>query len=163
MKKLFICFSVVALTLVSIVLGSAVLFAGVDADEIPGKNDKSITDVLATLESKGFTYIASIEFDDHLWKVETLSNGEETKYRIDPKSLAITKTKTEKEDDFQPPKDVKSMKEALALAYGKGYKTIRAIEFDKGRWKISVADNDTERELIIDSDSKKILFDRVDD
>jgi len=38
MRKLFMCFSVVALTLASLIFGSAVLFAAVDPDEIPGKN-----------------------------------------------------------------------------------------------------------------------------
>lgn len=162
MKKKFICFSVMALALASLILGCAAIFAAVDADEIPGKNIKSITDVLAELESKGYTYVSSIKFDDYLWKVKTLSNGQETKYRVDPGTLAITKIKTEKEDDFQPPKETGSLKEALNLVYRKGYKTIRAIEFDKGRWEVNVIDNDIERELIIDSDSKKILFDRID-
>lgn len=54
------------------------------------------------------------------------------------------------------------MKEALNLVYKKGYETIRAIEFDKGRWEVNVIDNNVERELIIDPGTKKILLDRVD-
>ena len=162
MKKIFRCLSVVIFALVTFILGSAVVFAAVDADEIPGENSKSITDVLAKLESKGYSYISSIEFDDYLWKVKTLSNAQETKYRVDPGTLEITKIKTEKEDDMQPPKETGSLKEALNLVCEKGYKTIRAIEFDKGRWEVNVIDNNVERELIIDPDTKKILFDRVD-
>ena len=162
MEKVFRCLSVVVLVLAAFILGSAVVFAAVDADEIPGQDSKNITEVLAKLESKGFTYISSIKFDDYLWKVKTLSNGQETKYRIDPGTLTITKIKTEREDDLQPPEETASLKEALNLVYEKGYKTIRAIEFDKGRWEVSVIDNNVERELIIDPDTKKILFDRVD-
>ena len=162
MKKMFRCLPVVIFVLATFILGSPVVFAAVDADEIPVENSKSITDVLAKLESKGYSYISSIEFDDFLWKVKTLSNGQETKYRVDPGTLIITKIKTEKEDDLQPPEDTGSLKEALNLVYEKGYKTIRAIEFDKGRWEVNVIDNNVERELIIDPDTKKILFDRVD-
>jgi len=162
MKKMFRCLSVVILVLATFILGNAVVFAAVDADEIPVENSKSITDVLARLESKGYSYISSIEFDDFLWKVKTLSNGQETKYRVDPGTLVITKFETEKEDDLQPPKETGSLKEALNLVYEKGYETIRAIEFDKGRWEVNVIDNNVERELIIDPDTKKILFDRID-
>ena len=162
MGKMFRCLSVVIFALAAFILGSTVAFAAVDADEIPGENSKSITDVLANLESKGYSYISSIEFDDYLWKVKTLSNAQETKYRVDPRTLIITKIKTEKEDDLQPPKETGSLKEALNLVYEKGYDTIRAIEFDKGRWEVNVIDNNVERELTIDPDTKKILFDRVD-
>ena len=134
MKKMFRCLPVVIFFLATFILGSAVVFAAVDADEIPVENSKSITDVLAKLESKGYSYISSIEFDDFLWKVKTLSNGQETKYRVDPGTLIITKIKAEKEDDLQPPKETRSLKKTLNLVYEKGYDTIRAIEFDKGRW-----------------------------
>ena len=162
MKKMFRCLTVVVFALATFILGSAVVFAAVDADEIPGENSKSITDVLAELESKGYAYISSIEFDDYVWKVKTLSNGQETKYRVDPVTLIITRIKTEKEDDLQPPEEARSLKEALDLVYKKGYEIIRAIEFDKGRWEVNVIDNNVERELIIDPDTKKVLFDRVD-
>jgi len=117
MGKMFRCLSVVIFALAAFILGSAVAFAALDADEIPGENSKSITDVLAKLESKGYSYISSIEFDDYLWKVKTLSNGQETKYHVDPRTLIITKIGIEKEDDLQPPKEMGSLKEALNLVY----------------------------------------------
>jgi len=162
MKKMVAPIAVAVPFLTVLVLGSAVVFAGLDSDEIPGKNVPGITDFLSKLESEGYEYISSIEFDDSVWEVETLSNGKETEYRVNPETLEITKLNTESEDDMQPPKDAGAIKEALKLVRERGYDMIRAIEFEKGFWEVHVVVKNTEKEITVDVANKKILREKVD-
>ncbi|MEA2814748.1 MAG: hypothetical protein QOI93_2445 [Rhodospirillaceae bacterium] len=64
--------------------------AGWFSDESPPANAKPLSEIIKSVEDKGYKTITELEFDDGVWKVEVHQpDGKEIHIKVDPVSGAI--------------------------------------------------------------------------
>ena len=64
--------------------------AGWFSDESPPANAKPLSEIIKSVEDKGYKTITELEFDDGVWKVEVHQpDGKEVHIKVDPVSGAI--------------------------------------------------------------------------
>jgi uncharacterized membrane protein YkoI len=66
------------------------------ASEMPPNNAKPLSEIVRTLEEKGYSPIVDIEFEDSQWEVKTYKEGVKRKIKIDPVSGKIV---SDRKDD----------------------------------------------------------------
>jgi hypothetical protein len=77
-------------TLLIAVLFSTMLFLQPSiADEMPPNNAKLLSEVIRTLEDKGYSPFVAIEFEDGSWEIEVYKAGVKRELRVDPISGEI--------------------------------------------------------------------------
>ena len=85
MRTLKMTFLVLAMT------GAAgAAHAGWFSDESPPANAKPLSEIIKSVEDKGYKTITELEFDDGVWQVEVHQpDGKEVHIKVDPVSGAI--------------------------------------------------------------------------
>ncbi len=81
-----------ALVLACAIAGVAAGTARVDwfSDELPPANAKPLSEIIKTVEDKGYKVISEVEFDDGVWKIEAHQpDGKEVHVKVDPLSGAM--------------------------------------------------------------------------
>ena len=64
--------------------------AGWFSDESPPANAKPLSEIVKSIEDKGYKTITELEFDDGVWKIEVHQpGGKEVHIKVDPVSGAI--------------------------------------------------------------------------
>ena len=89
--KFFEKFTVLGVT-TFFVFNCALLIADVDQDEIP-PSTSSIDEVLSKLPANEFNHISSIEYDNHIWKVKTLTKANLVAHATEKVGLESTDVK----------------------------------------------------------------------
>ncbi len=64
--------------------GDEIRRRGVDSDETPSKNAKSLSGIIQSVEDRGLGAITEVEFDDGFWEVDIRENGRKIKLINDP-------------------------------------------------------------------------------
>jgi hypothetical protein len=82
--------SVTLAALFSIALSPVAAQAGWFSDELPPANAKALSEIIKTVEDKGFKTISDVEFEDGVWKIEAYqADGKEIELKVDPISGEI--------------------------------------------------------------------------
>ncbi len=55
-----------------------------DAEDAPPAGSLSLSKILETLEAEQYTNVTAVDFDDDLWEIEALRNGEPHEVHINP-------------------------------------------------------------------------------
>lgn len=64
--------------------------AGLFSDESPPANAKPLSEIIKSVEDKGYKIITELEFDDGVWKIEVHQpDGKEIHIKVDPVSGAL--------------------------------------------------------------------------
>ena len=87
MKKMML-FAVVALT---VVFGATQAMAG----ERPPADAAPLSEIVKSLEEKGFSPITEISMDNGVWEVETYRDGQERELKVNPKDGQIISDRLE--------------------------------------------------------------------
>ena len=59
------------------------------AGEKPPSNSMTLSEIAKSLESKGYSPITDISFEDGVWEVEAYKAGEERELKVDPANADI--------------------------------------------------------------------------
>ncbi len=142
--------SILALSIFSIVA------FGIAQAQPGDRGDFSATDIAGKVEAAGYSQIGEIEFDDGFWEVKAVdSRGVRTKVLVDPRSGELINT-------HAAPR--LSAADVANLLQSQGYRNIRDIELDDGRYEVEAtnpAGHDVD--LKIDPRDGRILKEEIDD
>ena len=59
------------------------------AGEIPPDNSMKLSEIVKSLESKGYSPITEISFDDGVWEAEAYKEGKERELKVNPVNAKI--------------------------------------------------------------------------
>ena len=154
--------SMLAISLIVFFTGIAA-FADVDSDALKNSG-VTIDTIMQAAEKLDFKNVKEIELDNENWKLKTQANNIEITYVYNLKNSKFKEVKKEKENDSQPPADLKSLKNSISAAKtekGKGY-IINSVESDGSCWKVEGLDsNHKEYEILVNKKNYKILYSDV--
>ena len=60
------------------------------ADDKPPADAKALSEIVLSLEKRGYTPIVDIEFEDGYWEIEAYREGHKRDFKVDPRSGVIT-------------------------------------------------------------------------
>lgn len=123
---------------------------------------KSLLDVVKSLEEADYAPITEISFDDGVWEVEAYKADVPYELSIDPENGEVI---SEHRDNGDPKPPAKSMLlSAIVEAIEKaGYTHVHDVSFEHRTWEAEVRRDGMKRELRVDPLSGEIVEDRVDD
>jgi uncharacterized membrane protein YkoI len=127
-----------------------------------GAQQKSILDVVKSLEEADYAPITEISLDDGVWEVEAYKEDIAYELSIDPETGEVI---SEHRDNGDPKPPAKSMLlstiiEAIEKA---GYTHVHDVSFEHRVWEAEVRRDNMKRELRLDPLTGEIVEDRVDD
>jgi hypothetical protein len=74
-----------SLLIVALASAANMAHAGWFSDELPPANAKPLSEIIKSVEDKGYKTITDIEFDDGVWKIEMHQpDGNEVHISVDP-------------------------------------------------------------------------------
>jgi uncharacterized membrane protein YkoI len=127
------------------------------AAEAPPTGTPPLTQILVNLQSKGFTDIRKIEFEDGVYKVDMVSQfGKETDLRLNPENGEILSTKTgstHRNPHLLTVSPLEAAKKVEAAGYHSAYK----IELKEGEYEVEALDaRNHKTELTVNGKSGKV-------
>jgi hypothetical protein len=127
------------------------------AAEAPPVGTPPLTQVLVNLQSKGYTDIRKIKFEDGVYKVDMVSKfGKETDLKLDPQNGAILSTKTGS-THRNPHLLAVSPLEAVKKVEAAGYHSVYKIELKEGEYEVEALDAKNHKaELTVNGKSGKV-------
>ena len=118
--------------------------------ELPPQGALPLSGIVAALEAEGYRDLLEVEFEDGVWDVDCLVNGEEWEITVDPLTGKVLSSKAEAEaetdaedgDDAEedeaherPPEGGVPLSGILAVLEAEGYGPIYEVEFGDGFWE----------------------------
>ncbi len=124
--------------------------------------EKSLIDIVSSLEKDGIGPIVEVEFDDGVWEIEGYRDDIAYEFKVDPKTGKMV---SEHRDDtnVKPPADSLRLSEILKKLDQAEYIHIREISFENRSWEVEASRNGQRRELRVDPKDGTVLSDRIDD
>jgi uncharacterized membrane protein YkoI len=127
------------------------------AAEAPPAGSPQLSQILVNLQSKGYTDIRKIEFEDGVYKVDMVSKlGKETDLKLSPENGEILSTKTGS-THRNPHLLAVSPLEAAKKVEAAGYHSIYKIELKEDEYEIEALDAKNDKaELTINGKNGKV-------
>lgn len=127
-----------------------------------GSQQKSLLDVVKSLEEADYAPIIEISFDDGVWEVEAYKADVPYELSIDPENGEVISEHRDNGDPKPPAKALllSIIVEAIEKA---GYTHVHDVSFEHRTWEAEVRRDGMKRELRVDPLSGEIVEDRVDD
>ena len=144
-----------------LILAAAITSVGLGAD-VPPTTAKRLSEVLIALDAGGLKSVTEVSFDDGDWEVEGMREGKSVELHVDP---LTSKVLSERADEIHAslPNDGMSLSAICKQIEAAGYGPITDADLEPAGWEIETLRNGTERQLMIDSRTGKILSDQPDD
>jgi len=76
---------------------AGIAYAGHDADDVPGPDWMTKTDLIKKMEGQGYSSIVA-EADDGHWEGKAIKDGQRIKFHADPHSGDLTTTRPKNKD-----------------------------------------------------------------
>jgi len=139
-----------------------------EMEGVPELPSRGMGEVVAALEAAGHTGIVEVEFEEGVWEVSRLQDGELLEFRVDPATLEIlaapeeeameaTEGGEEEEETPEPPPDGAPAPSAVVAALAAaGYPDVIEMELEDGLWEVEVVQDGERVELTLDPVSLEI-------
>lgn len=151
-----------ALIGVGLLFGALAVIPFANADERPPANGKSLLEVLATLEKKGYGPVTEISFDDGVWEAEAYKGDLAFEVSLDPVSGAVISEHRD-DGDTRPPVGSMALSKIIRELEKAGYADINDVSFERRSWEVEATRDNQKRELRVDAKDGRVISDRVDD
>ena len=142
--------SILALSILSVATFGAVHAQSGDHGNL------SATDIAAKVEAAGYSQVSEIEFDDGFWEVKAIDgNGVRAKVLVDPRTGELLDPRA---------RPHLSAADIASLLQGQGYRNVRDIELDDGRYEAEATNpSGQDVDLKLDPRDGRILEEDIDD
>lgn len=145
-----------------LVIGTLAAIPLASADEKPPADGKKLTEVLASLNDKGYAPIVEISFDDGVWEAEAYKDDTAFEVALDPSTGEVVSEHRDNGDP-KPPADSMPLVKMIAALEKAGYENVNDISFEGKSWEVEATRDNQKRELRVDAKDGRVISDRVDD